>query len=125
MGTPTVSSSSTKKNSLINSSRRSTRILDSKSIWDNCTNESYSPRRRRNTLDCWTMANLMLSGWKQSEKTGKLYQKAEPHFKVSLDQVDYDYYVRNQIVPAAVRVLEVFGIAEKDLLGTRRGQASL
>ena len=60
-----------------------------------------------------------------TKKTGKLYQKAEPHFKVSLDQVDYDYYVRNQIVPAAVRVLEVFGIAEDDLLGTRRGQASL
>ncbi len=56
---------------------------------------------------------------------GKLYQKAEPHFKVSPDQVDYDYYVHNQIVPAAVRVLEVFGIAEEDLLGTSRGQVSL
>ena len=60
-----------------------------------------------------------------TKKPGKLYQKAEPHFKVSLDEVDYNYYVHNQIVPAAARVLEVFGIAEKDLLGTGRGQVNL
>ena len=60
-----------------------------------------------------------------TKKSGKLYQKAEPHFKVSLDQVDYEYYVHNQIVPAAARVLEVFGIAEENLLGTSRGQVSL
>ncbi len=60
-----------------------------------------------------------------TKRPGKLYQKAEPHFKVSLDQVDYEYYVHNQIVPAAARVLEVFGIAEQDLLGKDRGQVSL
>ena len=60
-----------------------------------------------------------------TKKPGKLYQKAEPHFKVSLDQVDYDYYVHNQIVPAAARVLEVFGIRDEDLLGPSRGQVSL
>jgi DNA polymerase, archaea type len=60
-----------------------------------------------------------------TRRAGKLYQKAEPHFKVSMDQVDYDYYIQNQIVPAAARVLDVFGISEKDLLETRRGQASL
>jgi DNA polymerase I len=60
-----------------------------------------------------------------TKRPGKLYQKAEPHFKVSLDQVDYEYYVHNQIVPAATRVLEVFGVAEKDLLGEDRSQVSL
>jgi len=60
-----------------------------------------------------------------TKKPGKLYQKAEPHFKVLMDQVDYEYYVHNQIIPAATRVLEVFGIAEKDLLGIDRGQVSL
>jgi DNA polymerase I len=60
-----------------------------------------------------------------TKKPGKLYQKAEPHFKVSLDQVDYEYYVHNQIVPAATRVLEIFGLGEKDLLGPSRGQVSL
>jgi DNA polymerase I len=60
-----------------------------------------------------------------TKKPGKLYQKAEPHFKVSLDQVDYEYYVHNQIVPAAARVLEVFGIREEDLLRPSLGQVSL
>ena len=60
-----------------------------------------------------------------TKRPGKLYQKAEPHFKVSLEQVDYEYYVRNQIVPAATRVLKVFGVAEKDLLGADRRQVSL
>ncbi|OLD13493.1 MAG: hypothetical protein AUI97_04115 [Crenarchaeota archaeon 13_1_40CM_3_52_17] len=60
-----------------------------------------------------------------TKRAGKLYQKAEPHFKVSMDQVDYEYYIRNQIVPAATRVLVVFGVAEKDLLGADRGQVSL
>jgi DNA polymerase I len=59
-----------------------------------------------------------------TKKPGRLYQKAEPHFKVSPDQIDYDYYVNNQILPAAARVLEVFGVAEKDLLGSS-GQVSL
>jgi DNA polymerase I len=64
-------------------------------------------------------------GFIVTKKPGKLYQKAEPHFKVSLDQVDYEYYVHNQIVPAAARVLEVFGIHEEDLLEPSRGQVSL
>ncbi|TMI09165.1 DNA polymerase II [Candidatus Bathyarchaeota archaeon] len=64
-------------------------------------------------------------GFIVTKKPGKLYQKAEPHFKVSLGQVDYDYYVHNQIVPAAARVLEVFGIHEEDLLEPSRGQVNL
>jgi DNA polymerase, archaea type len=60
-----------------------------------------------------------------TKKSGKLYQKAEPHFKVSLEQVDYNYYVHNQILPVAARVLEVFGVHQEDLLETTRGQVSL
>ncbi len=60
-----------------------------------------------------------------TNRPGKLYQKAEPHFRVSMDHVDYDYYIHNQIIPAAARVLTVFGIGEEDLLGTGRGQVSL
>jgi len=32
------------------------------------------------------------------------------------DEVDVEYYVTNQIVPAAARVLECFGITEEQLL---------
>ncbi len=88
-------------------------------------NAPHVEAARKMAKEGWPVSVGDKVGFIITKKTGKLYQKAEPHFKVSLDQVDYDYYVRNQIVPAAVRVLEVFGIAEKDLLGTRRGQASL
>ncbi len=80
---------------------------------------------RKMAKEGWPVSVGDKVGFIITKKPGKLYQKAEPHFKVSMDQVDYDYYVRNQIVPAAVRVLEVFGIAEEDLLETSRGQASL
>jgi len=80
---------------------------------------------RKMAKEGWPVSVGDKVGCIMTKKPGKLYQKAEPHFKVSMDQVDYDYYVRNQIVPAAVRVLEVFGIAEEDLLETSRGQASL
>jgi DNA polymerase I len=80
---------------------------------------------RKMAKEGWPVSVGDKVGFIITKKAGKLYQKAEPHFKVSLDQVDYDYYVRNQIVPAASRVLEVFGIADEDLLGTSRGQVSL
>jgi DNA polymerase I len=79
---------------------------------------------RKMAKEGWPVSVGDKVGFIITKKPGKLYQKAEPHFKVSLDQVDYDYYVRNQIVPAAARVLEVFGITEEDLLGTS-GQVSL
>ena len=73
----------------------------------------------------WSVSVGDKVGFIITRKTGKLYQKAEPHFKVSMGNVDYDYYVRNQIVPAATRVLEVFGITEENLLEERKSQASL
>ncbi len=73
----------------------------------------------------WPVSTGDKVGFIITKKTGKLYQKAEPHFRVSMDQVDYEYYVHNQIVPAAARVLEVFGIGEEDLVGSGRGQVSL
>ena len=80
---------------------------------------------RKMAKEGWPVSVGDKVGFIITKKPGKLYQKAEPHFKVSLDQVDYEYYVHNQIVPAAARVLEVFGIAEENLLGTSRGQVSL
>ena len=47
---------------------------------------------------------------------GKLYQRIKPYMYASPDEVDVDYYVEKQIVPAAARVLEFFGITEEKLL---------
>jgi len=48
--------------------------------------------------------------------SGKLYEKAKPYFLTSYDKIDIEYYVTNQIVPAAARVLEMFSISADRLL---------
>lgn len=54
----------------------------------------------------------------------KLSEKAIPHVLVkSISEVDVDYYVRKQILPAALRILEYFGIKDEQLL--ERGQQTL
>ena len=55
-------------------------------------------------------------GYVVTKKGGKLYEKAEPYFAVTPDQVDAEYYISSQIVPAAARILEVFNIGEDQLL---------
>jgi DNA polymerase I len=80
---------------------------------------------RKMAREGWPVSTGEKVGFIITKKSGKLYQKAEPHFKVSPDQVDYEYYIHNQIIPAAARVLEVFGIGEKDLVASGSGQVSL
>jgi DNA polymerase, archaea type len=46
----------------------------------------------------------------------KLYDKAHPYFEVTSDEVDTEYYVSGQVVPAAARMLWVFGISQDELL---------
>ncbi len=48
---------------------------------------------------------------------GKLFQKARPHSQVKLEDVDIEYCVENQVKPAAMRILERFGVNEKQLVG--------
>lgn len=47
---------------------------------------------------------------------GKLFEKATPYTMASLGDIDVDYYIHNQILPVALRVLEPFGITEDDVL---------
>lgn len=49
---------------------------------------------------------------------GRLYTRVKPYVMASYDEVDIEYYVLKQVVPAAVRVLELFGITEDDVLKT-------
>jgi DNA polymerase I len=56
---------------------------------------------------------------------GRLYEKAKPYVYASIDEVDADYYVSKQVVPAAARVLEFFGVKEEDLLPAKdKGEKS-
>jgi DNA polymerase I len=55
-------------------------------------------------------------GYVVTKKGTKLYEKAQPHFEVNPDQVDTEYYVSKQVVPAVARILEVFSIGQDELL---------
>ncbi|MGB9718231.1 MAG: DNA-directed DNA polymerase [Thermoproteota archaeon] len=48
--------------------------------------------------------------------SSKIGERAKPYQLVEKKDVDYEYYVRNQIVPAAMRILKVFGVDEQSLL---------
>jgi DNA polymerase I len=81
--------------------------------------------------DGWPVTAGDKVGFVITKKPGRLFQKAEPHYKETIEDVDYDYYVRNQIMPAAARILEILGASEDKLLapasqtslstGTKRG----
>jgi DNA polymerase I len=47
---------------------------------------------------------------------GKLYERAKPYALSNYDEMDTEYYVTNQVLPAAARILTLFGIAEDTLL---------
>ncbi len=69
---------------------------------------------------------LMKEGWELSlgdkigyvivTGSGRLYEKAKPYVLASYDEIDTEYYVTNQVVPAASRILAVFNIGEEELL---------
>jgi len=46
---------------------------------------------------------------------GRLYTRAKPYFKAGLSEIDWNYYVEKQVMPACMRILEVFGVKESDL----------
>jgi len=53
---------------------------------------------------------------------GKLYEKAKPYALASYDEVDTEYYVTNQVLPAASRILTMFGIMENQLLSSMQAK---
>jgi len=50
---------------------------------------------------------------------GRLYEKARPYMLASYDDVDVEYYVSKQVVPATSRILTMFGITEEGLLPSK------
>lgn len=60
--------------------------------------------------------------------TGRLYERVKPYMFASYNDVDIEYYVSKQVVPAAARILESFGITAEELLkfkGEEKGTKSL
>lgn len=48
---------------------------------------------------------------------GSISERAEPFEDVEINDIDNEYYISHQIVPAALRVLTVLGVTEEELLG--------
>ena len=49
--------------------------------------------------------------------SGPLYTRAKPYFMASVEEVDVEYYVDKQVIPAALRILGYFGVTDKQLKG--------
>ncbi|MET1128072.1 MAG: DNA polymerase II [Thermoproteota archaeon] len=57
--------------------------------------------------------------------SGPVSKRAMPYFMVSGDQIDVNYYIDHQIVPAVLRILGYFGVTEKSLKAGLESQRSL
>ena len=64
----------------------------------------------------WTMAVGDKVGYVILAGDGRLYDRVKPYVFAVYDEVDVEYYVSKQVVPAAARVLEFFGVTEEELL---------
>ncbi len=88
-------------------------------------NAPHVEAAKKMAKDGWPVTAGDKVGFIITKRPGKLFQKAEPHYKVTVEDLDYDYYVRNQIVPAAARILEILGASEDQLLAGQSNQSSL
>ncbi len=65
-------------------------------------------------------------GYVVTKGAGKVSSRVEPYILVKDPSiVDYNYYIDRQIVPAALRVLQYFGVTEQQLKSVASGQRSL
>jgi DNA polymerase I len=64
----------------------------------------------------WDLAVGDKIGYVVVSGSGRLYERVKPYVLASYAEVDIEYYVSKQVVPAAARVLESFGITEEQLL---------
>jgi len=72
----------------------------------------------------WDLALGDKIGYVIATGVGRLYEKAKPYVLSSYEEIDTEYYVTNQIMPAASRILTLFGIGE-DALVPSKGAKSL
>jgi DNA polymerase I len=64
----------------------------------------------------WRLAGGDKVGYVILAGKGRFYSRVKPYVFANYDEVDVDYYITNQVVPAAARVLESFGVTEEELV---------
>ncbi len=56
---------------------------------------------------------------------GKISDRAVPYIMADPKDIDVEYYVKHQIIPAALRILKYFGVSEKALEGVGKARKTL
>src|SRR3989449_10877616 len=96
-----------------------------KPVADYEVNAPHVEAAKKMAKEGWSVTAGDKVGFVITKKPGKLYQKAEPHYRGSTDDIDYDYYVHHQIVPAAARNLEGLGVKEDQRMAEPASQSRL
>jgi len=71
----------------------------------------------------WRLAGGDKVGFVILAGKGRFYNRVKPYVFAKYDEVDVDYYVTNQVVPAAARILEFFGVTEEELVTGEKQEA--
>jgi DNA polymerase I len=64
----------------------------------------------------WRLTSGDKVGYVILEGKGRLYNRVKPYVFAKIEEVDVDYYITNQVLPAAYRVLSFFNVTEPELL---------
>jgi DNA polymerase I len=70
----------------------------------------------------WELAVGDKVGYVVVTGSGRLYERVKPYMFATYDEVDIEYYVSKQVVPAAARILASFNITEEQLLASKMGE---
>ena len=70
----------------------------------------------------WELAVGDKVGYVVVTGSGRLYERVKPYMFATYDEVDIEYYVSKQVVPAAARILASLNITEEQLLASKTGE---
>jgi DNA polymerase I len=71
---------------------------------------------RRLIKEGWTLTVGDKVAYVITKGPGSLFKKAKPSSQVKPEDVDIEYYLENQVKPAAMRILEQFDVKEGQLV---------
>ena len=63
----------------------------------------------------WRLSGGDKVGYVVLSGKGRFYSRVKPYVFANYDEIDVDYYITNQIVPAAAKILGFFKVTEKEL----------
>ena len=64
----------------------------------------------------WRLTGGDKVGYVILEGKGRLYSRVKPYVFAKTNEIDVDYYITNQVLPAAARILAFFDVTEAELL---------